>query len=125
MFILYFIILLPASSTTCAGIAPDGRRHEMGKREDRKAAKLAEMVGVFVRKRDRTEHPEGSFDYMGRWNPSKKEWCKDCGSVRRPTSAFPLTLNDHCRTAKHVANKHGVNRNELLHAVKALEMKDM
>lgn len=93
----------------------------MGKRDDKKAARLEAAAKSYIRRKNRVEHPEGEFEVNGCWYPSKKERCPVCGCVREPSGAWPYTLSQHCRSAEHMANKHGVLRVELLRVSKKLE----
>jgi hypothetical protein len=88
---------------------------------NKKKEKVLNVAKVYLRRKNRVEHPDGKFDYCGRWNPAKEEKCKYCGTVRRPSTGWPYTLSQHCRTAKHIAAKHGVTKKEVLQAAKQLE----
>lgn len=59
---------------------------------------------VFHRRKSRMEHPDGTFDKAGRWQPSDAEWQACCRSIRTPSRAWPYSLMTHCRTLRHIIN---------------------
>jgi len=76
----------------------------------------------YIRRRDRLEHPTGTFDKAGRFWPAEDgERCDCCGYIRTPSRAYPYSLMKHCRSINHVANKFDINATELRRAVKALD----
>ncbi len=63
----------------------------------------------YLRRASRRERPDGKADGAGRFYPSELEKCGCCSRIRPPSRAWPITLLNHCCTAKHVASKHGVD----------------
>ncbi len=63
----------------------------------------------YIKRQDRTAHPAGKFDNVGRWYPSDGEKCNCCKSVRSPSRAWPYSYMVHCRTAEHVAHIYNVD----------------
>jgi hypothetical protein len=57
---------------------------------------------VYKARQLRLQHPDGRFDDGGRWYPSSREFCSCCKDIRRPSRAYPMSLNTHCRTRKHI-----------------------
>lgn len=80
---------------------------------------LQKATQEYISRQDRVTHPNGTFDSGGRWYPSEAEEHDCCGSIRNPSRAWPLSLNKHCRSIKHVAALYGVEAKELRRAVKA------
>lgn len=72
----------------------------------------------YTSRKDRTSHPDGTFDKAGRFYPSDSETCSCCSGLRSPSRAYPYSLMLHCRTIKHVAHLHGVSPTELRKAIR-------
>jgi hypothetical protein len=72
---------------------------------DRLQAAAAEYVAL----RDRKANPAGKFDRSGRFWPAPAETCSCCIGIRAPSKAWPYSLLLHCRTAGHVAARHGLD----------------
>ena len=70
--------------------------------------KILRAACTYLRRRDRLEHPAGSFDKAKRWYPDAKE-CLDTSCIRSPSRAYPHSYNHACRTIKHCAKLHGVS----------------
>lgn len=81
----------------------------------------------FIRRQNRTEHPDGKSvaSTSQAWYPSEKETCECCSSIRTPSRKYPWSLMVHCRTMKHVANLYGIEESVLRECVKRVrkEMK--
>ncbi|QNN21767.1 hypothetical protein HED60_05605 [Planctomycetales bacterium ZRK34] len=56
---------------------------------------------VFVARRDRILHPDGTFDRGGRWYPTDAEDCGVTKYIRSPSRAYPYSYLVACRTLKH------------------------
>lgn len=80
-----------------------------------------EAAYKYLRRRDRREHPEGSFDSVGRWTPSEDEREECCASIRSPSGAYPYSLMQHCRSAEHVAAVMGADRRWVRSGARKLE----
>ena len=65
-------------------------------------------AAVFIRRKNRTEHPPGKFDSAGRWYASEEIQ----GYIRAPSRAYPYSQMVHCRTLDHVAWFNGVDVNQ-------------
>lgn len=77
-----------------------------------------EAIALYRDRRDRRQHPAGSFDKAGRWYPDDDtETQPCCGRIRNPSQAFPYSLMKHCRSAEHVANLTGVPASILRNSV--------
>lgn len=63
----------------------------------------------YLKRENRTAHPTGKFDNAKRFYPSDMERCDCCYSIRTPSASWPNTLMNHCRSAKHIANKFKVD----------------
>lgn len=59
---------------------------------------------IYRERKERKDHPDGSFDNGGRWYPDEDERCHCCSGIRSPSRAFPYSLMSHCRSKKHVKN---------------------
>jgi len=59
---------------------------------------------IYKRRKNRDEHPDGTFDNKGRWYPSDAEKCECCKRIRPPSRRWPYSLMTHCRTKKHIEN---------------------
>lgn len=62
----------------------------------------AEIQTVYELRRDRAQHPSGTFDKGGRWYPAAHETASCCKAIRLPSRAHPYSLLVHCRTKKHI-----------------------
>jgi hypothetical protein len=67
---------------------------------------------VYLARKCRHMHPDGSMDKAGRWYPSGDEQ-ECCAKIRRPSRRFPWGLLTHCRSSKHVANLLRVDPKEV------------
>lgn len=67
----------------------------------------------FLARQRRTANPAGGFDNAGRWQADAGETCACCEGIRKPSIAWPLSLNAHCRTAGHVAQLFRVHVTDL------------
>jgi len=79
---------------------------------------LKEAVKIYLNRKSRAEHPEGSFDSGGRWYPTKSEKCCNCDSIRSPSLRYPYSLMTHCRGVEHVAELCDVDSLELKRAAR-------
>jgi len=75
----------------------------------------------YLDRRERSSHPDGYFDKAGRWYQSDDEECECCSEIRRPSRAFPLSLNQHCRSVEHLADLFNVDVKELRKEAKHLK----
>lgn len=78
-------------------------------------AKVIEAAKVYLCRKFWKLHPAGQVDKVNRWFPNKfehRECCRSKGLI--PSIVHPHVLRDHCRTAKHVANLFGVDREAIL-----------
>lgn len=72
----------------------------------------------YLKRQARTSHPKGKFNKQeGTFYLSRHEICDCCIGIKKPSRNFPHSENNHGRTAKHVANLFGVDRNEMLKKV--------
>ena len=69
-------------------------------------------------RKNRLEHPSGTFDTAGRWYPDDDERQYCCGWIRGPSRAYPYSYMVHCRTVEHIANLHDLNNAEIAAARK-------
>lgn len=74
----------------------------------------------FISLRDRVTNPKGRFDRAGRFYPASSELCACCKAIRPPSAAWPYSLMVHCRTAEHVAARHGVDPSDVRRQARAL-----
>ena len=72
----------------------------------------------YLNRKSRKSDPNGQFDSVGRWYPSKQEMCFCCAVLCPPSRKYPYSYMNHCRTAEHVANLLEVDRRDLLAAAK-------
>lgn len=84
------------------------------------APALLSAVSEFIARQNRITHPAGYFDKQRRWYPEQSEKCSCCAGIRTPSVAYPFSLMLHCRTAEHIAAKHGVDVSDLRRAARAL-----
>lgn len=73
---------------------------------------------TYIKRRNRTDHPEGKTDKGGRWFPSDYEKQPCCDNVRSPSRSFPWSLMTHCRSTEHIANLYGIPKETLKNALK-------
>ncbi len=78
-----------------------------------KITEAIDAARVFVRRRDRLEDPDGSFDSTGRWWPADHEKAACCQSIRSPSRHYRYSLLTHCRTARHIACLTSVPETEI------------
>ena len=78
----------------------------------------------WVKRANRTEHPDGTFDKAKRWYPSDHEWQWCCKSVRGPSRNFPYAYLTHCRSSVHIATMLKVDPVALRRAVNILRKYD-
>lgn len=70
-----------------------------------RTARLDKAANCYIERNERADHPSGSFDSGGRWYPCEITEEQDCcGSIRRPSAAYPYSLLTHCRTLRHIAS---------------------
>jgi hypothetical protein len=74
---------------------------------------VAEANNCYLRRKNRTEHPDGTFYSKGRWYPSKEEKRECCERVSGPSKAYPYSLMLHCRTAIHIAELYSIQGHRL------------
>ena len=79
---------------------------------------IQEAMCEFTKRSHRINHPSGSFDKQGRWYPSDNEKRSCCNAIRSPSTSFPYSLMNHCRTKKHIAELYKVDIKELGKAIK-------
>lgn len=79
---------------------------------------VLEAAQEYLDLQSRAKHPEGYFDNAKRWYPD--EPCPCCQFVREPTRSWPFSLMVHCRTAEHVAFKHGLDALALKRAARVI-----
>jgi hypothetical protein len=79
---------------------------------------LDEAASLYLDRKDRRAHPDGTFDSKRRWSPSDREHQPCCSSIRGPSAAYPYSALVHCRTLQHVANLTGVDEAALRKAVR-------
>ncbi len=69
----------------------------------------------WLRRKERTEHPDGRFDKAGRWYPSADEDCDDYTShTRTPSRAWPNTYNSAARSLEHCEALDGASHDDVL-----------
>ena len=83
-------------------------------------ARCREAANLYLRRKDRKEHPSGRWDGRGRWFPDTTEWQPCCGHIAQPTASYPYSLMVHCRTLPHVASLKKVLVPDLRDALKHL-----
>jgi len=72
--------------------------------------KTIEAADVFINRKTRKKHPDGSFENTNRrWHPSETESCECCNSIREPSRRFPFSLMTHCRSVGHIAKLYEVD----------------
>lgn len=69
----------------------------------------AEAATLYLARKDRASHPDGTFDKARRWAESDVEHQPCCSTIRTPSAAYPYSKLVHCRTLQHVANLTGVD----------------
>lgn len=83
--------------------------HAQFEREKR----VRRAAASYIARRDRKEHPDGTFDTAKRWYPSDKERQDCCDAIRSPTRNWPYSYVLHCRTLPHVAKLFDVTPEEI------------
>ena len=83
-------------------------------------SKLNKAAKEYLDRKERSSHPDGYFDNAKRWYPSNEEGCECCLEIRSPSRAFPMSLNQHCRSVDHIANLFNVDVKELRKEAKRL-----
>jgi len=68
---------------------------------------VREAACIYLRRRERLEHPDGRKDRVGRWYPDESEML-DQTQYRSPSRAHPWSYMLACRTLKHCANLAGI-----------------
>jgi hypothetical protein len=68
---------------------------------------VSEAACIYLRRRERIEHPDGRKDNAGRWYPDETEML-DKTRYRSPSRAHPWPYMLACRTLKHCANLAGI-----------------
>jgi len=79
---------------------------------------LRDATTTYLARKDRSQHPDGSFDSAKRWYPSASERQDCCDTIRTPSAAYPYSLMVHCRTAEHIAQCFGVEASAVKQAVR-------
>ena len=69
--------------------------------------KIRVAAAIYLRRRERIDHPKGKFDGAQRWYPDVSEGL-DTSSLRTPTRAWPYSYLLSCRTIRHCAKLAGV-----------------
>ena len=85
------------------------------------AGKALHGAEIYIARRERKAHPEGTFDKAGRWYPSTSEKCVCCFGLRQPSRRWPYSQMTHCRTFAHVAKLMDVSVTELRAAVRYMD----
>jgi hypothetical protein len=80
---------------------------------------IDEAASLYLDRKDRAAHPDGTFDSKRRWAESDAEHRPCCSTIRTPSAAYPYSKLVHCRTLQHVANLTGVDEAELRKAARA------
>jgi len=80
---------------------------------DRLANAMNALV-TFARRKDRLEHPEGSFDNASRWFPSNAEDCGVSGYIRTPSRSWPNSYMVACRTLDHCERLFDADHEDVL-----------
>ena len=69
----------------------------------------------WMRRQARVEHPEGTFDKAGRWEPSDIENCDNYTRwIRTPSRAWPNTYNHAARSLEHCEALDGASHDDVL-----------
>lgn len=68
---------------------------------------------TYTLRKERHEHPSGSFDAARRWYPDESEDL-DISGLRPPSRAWPFSYMLSARTAKHCAHLLGAKTGNLL-----------
>ena len=76
-----------------------------------------EAATKYIKRRDRIEHPIGTFDNAGRWYPNDAERL-NCSMFRSPSRSYPYSYMLACRTIPHIAHLYHLNSKAELLAVK-------
>jgi hypothetical protein len=80
-------------------------------------------AGEYLALRDRSKHPDGTFDKAGRFYPSADEMQPCCAYIRTPSRAYPYSYMVHCRTAEHVAHRYNVSVQDVRRAARQIEQR--
>lgn len=68
-----------------------------------------EVYALYLARKERRTHPQGTFDREGRWYPeSLGEERPCCQKIRPPSAKYPYSLLVHCRSLGHVASLFGL-----------------
>lgn len=73
----------------------------------------------YIRRQDRSEHPDGKFDNAGRWYPDDIEEL-DTDMYRSPSRAYPYSYMLACRSLEHIAKLNGFSKKNELLAIKRI-----
>lgn len=73
---------------------------------------------TYLLRKNKQAWPDGHRDSGSRWYPSKAEQACCCHSIRQPSRSFPMSLQDHCQSLKHVCNLYKVNEEEVRFRIK-------
>ncbi len=60
---------------------------------------------VVMRRKSRIDRAKGN--YKPQWHPAPSERLSCCDLIRTPSRKYPFSLQDHCRTAFHIAELFG------------------
>ena len=82
---------------------------------------IKEAALRFINLKNRSIHPEGSFDKGGRFYLDTKY---SCCNVRSPSRAHPYSQMVHGRTAEHVSHETGIDVVLIRQAARQLEKFD-
>ena len=88
--------------------------------EPRMTKDLVEAANEYGMRRARLTHPDGEFDYGGRWYPSEYEHCECCEDIREPSRAWPLSRMMHCRSSGHLSALTGYSARDIKRAYRRL-----
>lgn len=58
------------------------------------------------------EKPDGTYDRGGRWYPNESERCSCCEDIKEPSTTWPYSLLNHCRSSKHIVIKYGIDKKD-------------
>lgn len=97
--------------------------NKQSKKEWAHQEKLEAAALEYWKRQNRLSYPKGKTAKGGRWYPGEFEKSDCCAGIRGPSRQYPWSLMHHCRTAKHISNLFGVNKKEMLEAVRVAVMK--
>ena len=83
--------------------------------------KILEVAKIYLDRKNRLSHPEGTFDKGGRFYPDKFEDRDCCKFIRSPSRSYPYSLMHHCRSIDHIANLYKKDLKKLKIAIKKLK----